>query len=185
VEGLTRGEFDETGAPDVATHPNDAGDAQTDAALDQGDTGDATTMETAFTGAGAYATNQPTTSAVSSHMTNNVMVTPGLGVDCLTCHTMGGTGAVFLFGGTVFQDTAGTMPAVDEEIRVLDSNNVGYSAHSDADGNFWYKATTTIAFPALSGVRNATQTVLMTTTLSAANCNGCHNKTTTDPLHIP
>ncbi len=98
---------------------------------------------------------------------------------------VGGAGAVFLFGGTVFQDTAGTMPAVDEEIRVLDSNSVGYSAHSDADGNFSYKGTATIAFPALSGVRDATQTVLMVSNLSASNCNGCHNKTTTAPLHIP
>lgn len=191
MEGLTRGEFDEAAAPpNDASQPTDAsGDVRPiDASSPEAgnDAGDATVTETAFTDAGAYAPDQPTTTAVSEHMTNNVGVTPGLGVDCLTCHKMGGTGVVFLFGGTVFQDVAGTMPAVDEEVRVLDSNNMGYSAHSDANGNFWFKmGATAIAFPAMSGVRNATQTVLMTNTLTASNCNGCHDKTTTDPLHIP
>jgi hypothetical protein len=191
VEGLTRGEFDkDSAAPIDASQTVDSSTSETavqDSAEDQESASDSSgTTTTAFTGAGAYATDQPTTTAVSEHMTNNVGVTPGLGVDCLTCHKMGGPGAVFLFGGTVFQDMAGTMPAVDQEVRVLDSNSVGYSAHSDADGNFWYKmVATSIAFPAMSGVRNATQTVLMTNTLTASNCNGCHDKNTTDPLHIP
>ncbi len=87
---------------------------------------------------------------------NNVGVTPGLGQDCLTCHKYGGSGTEFHFGGTVCQDKAGTMPAVDEEIRVLGSDNVGYSAHSDANGNYWFKkGATGIAFPAMSGVRDA------------------------------
>jgi len=120
------------------------------------------------------------------HTNNNISVTPGLGVDCLTCHKSGGPGAEFLFGGTVFQDKAGTMPAVDKEVRVLGSDSVGYTANSDADGNYWFKkVATAIAFPAMSGVRDATQTVLMVGNITVSNCNGCHNKTTTDPLHIP
>lgn len=190
VEGLTRGEFDKDAASPVdATQTGDAPQdvaSMTDSAMGSDAADSGMSMTNVFTGAGAFAADQPTTTAVMEHTMNNVGVTPGLGVDCLTCHKMGGPGAVFLFGGTVFQDVGGTMPAVDQEVRVVDNGNVGYSAHSDADGNFWYKmAATSIAFPAMSGVRNATQTALMTNSLTAANCNGCHDKNTTDPLHIP
>ena len=78
------------------------------------------------------------------------------------------------------------MPATDKEVRVLGSDNVGYITNSDADGNYWFKkGATGIAFPAMSGVRDAAQTVLMSGNITVSNCNGCHDKNTTDPLHIP
>ncbi len=191
VEGLTRGEYSIDGGSTLdGSHASDSGNqdsATTDSAMQQDsgtDTG--TTTTTAFTGAGAYASNKPATSAVMMHMNKGVGITPGLGVDCLSCHKNGGSGAEFLFGGTVFQDKAGTMPAVDTEVRVLGSDNVGYTANSDDDGNYWFKKVATgIAFPAMSGARDATQTVLMSGNITVSNCNGCHNKSTTDPLHIP
>ena len=92
----------------------------------------------------------------------------------------------FLFGGTVFQDKAGTMPAADVQVGVYDSANNSFVANSDTDGNFWFKkAATAIAFPALSGVRNSTTETDMSGNITASNCNGCHDKNTTDPLHVP
>lgn len=189
VEGLTRGQFSDSGSNGDGSL-GDGGKKPDGAVGDSGnplDSGsDSTAAATAFTGAGAFVSNQPPTTAVQFHMNNNVGVTPGLGQDCLSCHKNGGSGTEFLFGGTVFQDKAGTMAAADKEIRVLGSDNVGYSAHSDADGNYWFKkGATGIAFPAMSGVRDAAQTALMSGNITVSNCNGCHDKNTTDPLHIP
>ena len=188
VEGLTRGEFAVDAAPDVY-HPTGDSGTKPDASKEGGatdagaDTGGTTT---AFTGDGAFSSNKPATSAVTYHNNNNVGLTPGLGVDCLSCHKNGGAGVEFLFGGTVFQDKAGTMPAADVEVRVLGSDNIGYSAHSDNDGNYWFKkGATGIAFPAMSGARTSTQIVLMSGNITVSNCNGCHDTNTTDPLHVP
>ena len=189
VEGLTRGQFAVDASPEVGptgdsgSKPDSGGNKDsgpTDAGIDTGG------PTTAFSGAGAYASNKPATSAVTYHNNNGVGVTPGLGVDCLSCHKNGGPGVEFLFGGTAFQDKAGTMPLADVEVRVLGSDNVGYSAHSDNDGNYWFKkGATGIAFPAMSGARTSTQTVLMSGNITVSNCNGCHDTNTTDALHVP
>ena len=189
VEGLTRGEFLESGTPPQQQGGSDSRPVSDGAASDSSSTDaglDVGAQASVFGGDGTYASNLPGTTAATFHMNNAVGVTPGLGVDCLTCHKNGGSGKEFLFGGTVFQDMAGTMPAADTEVRVLGSDNVGYSAHSDTDGNVWFvKGATGIAFPAQSGVRDGTNTVLMVNSLSAANCNGCHDNTTQAALHIP
>lgn len=189
VEGLTRGQFKDAGSDgsilglDGGSNKDSGGGGDSGTTADSGpDTGTAATV---FTGAGNYTSNKPATTAVQYHMNNNVGVTPGLGVDCLSCHKNGGSGTQFMFGGTVFQDKAGTMPAADVEVRLLDNNNVGYSAHSDDDGNFWFKSTTTPAYPATTGARTSTQTALMNGNITVSNCNGCHDKNTTDPLHVP
>jgi hypothetical protein len=189
VEGLTRGEFAVDASPDVYVPTGDSG-PKTDAGPKDSSAADAPVdtggTTTAFTGAGAYASNKPATSAVTYHTNNNVGVTPGLGVDCLSCHKNGGAGVEFLFGGTVFQDKAGTMPLADVEVRVLGSDNNGYTAHSDNDGNYWFKkGATGIAFPAMSGARTSAQTVLMSGNITVSNCNGCHDTNTTDALHVP
>jgi len=192
VEGLTRGEFSEGGlSGDGSTPAGDASDATvgTDATnTDSG--GDATASENAFTGdTSAYAANPPATSAATFHQQNNVGVTPGKNQDCLSCHKMGGAGPQFLFAGTIFQDMQGNTPAADIEVRVTGSDNKGYSAYSDTDGNFWYmpQANQAIAYPAYDGARNANTTVLMTQTATASSCNasGCHDGTTQAYLHIP
>jgi len=186
VEGLTRGEFKDGGVipVDSGLPP---GDAAVDAPSDGGsDTGGTTT---AFSGDGTYTSTQPTTSAVTYHNNDNVGVTPGKDQDCLSCHKMGGAGPVFLFAGTVFSDTNGTTPAVAKEIRVRGTDGKAFSAHSDADGNFWYEPGTneSLAFPAQSGVRDGTNTALMVGAISAASCNtsGCHDGNTQAYLHLP
>ena len=190
VEGLTRGEFSEGGAGfDSGPAGDGGGDSATDAP--PGDTGtDGTTSTTAFTGAAAYdATKQPPTSAVTNHNNDNVGITPGKNQDCLSCHKMGGAGPVFLFAGTVFQDMNGATPAVAKQICVLGNDAKSHCAYSDTDGNFWYEPGTneTLVFPAQSGIRDGTNTELMTNSLSASSCNatGCHDGTTQAYLHLP
>ncbi len=190
MEGLTRGQFKDAGSDSSILGPDSGSNKDWGTGNDSGTTQDAgsdtgTTTTTAFTGAGAYASNKPATTAVQYHMNNGVGVTPGLGVDCLSCHKMGGSGTQFMFAGTVFQDKAGTMPAADVEVRLLDNNNVGYSTHSDDDGNFWLKSTTTPAYPAMTGARTSTQTALMNGNITLSSCNSCHDKNTTDPVHVP
>ena len=194
VEGLTRGEFSDSGPLGDGTTSGDGG-GNTDGSP-TGDSGnpqdsasDSTTGTTAFTGASAYASNKPATSAVTYHNNNNVGVTPGKGQDCLSCHKMGGSGPQFLFAGTLFQDMNGTTPAVDKEVRVRGNDGKAYSAHSDDNGNFWYLPGMgeALAFPAMAGARDATNTSLMNGALAAASCNasGCHDGTTQAYLHIP
>lgn len=187
VEGLTRGEFTDGGSHPDAGKPGDAG--QTDGSSQGDAAGDGSTAANAFTGATAYAATQPPTRAVQYHQNGNVGVTPGKNQDCLSCHKMGGPGPVFLFAGTVFQDQNGTTPAAAKEIRVRGSDGKAFSTHSDSDGNFWYEPAVgeAIAFPMQAGVRDATNTALMTTTQTASSCNasGCHDGTTQAYLHLP
>lgn len=189
VEGLIRGEFKDGGSAFEGGPLGDAsGDAKADGAPTEGGT-DSGTTTTAFTGAGTYTATQPTTTAATYHNNNNVGVTPGKNQDCLGCHKMGGPGTTFLFAGTVFQDQNGTTPAVSKEIRMRGTDGKAFSAHSDTDGNFWYVPGTgeALAFPAQSGVRDGTNTALMTGDLTVTSCNasGCHDGTTQAYLHLP
>ena len=185
VEGLTRGEFNQEGG----LPSSDAGGA--DAAPKEGgaDASDGSTVATAFTGAPTFTSTTPPTSAVMQHNNNNIGVTPGKGVDCLSCHKQGGAGTPFLFAGTVFQDQNGNTPASGKEIRVRGTDGKGYIANSDSDGNFWYKPGTgeTVAYPAQSGARDATQTALMVATITAGSCNAnqCHDGNTQLYIHLP
>jgi hypothetical protein len=141
----------------------------------------------AFTGAPAYMSGQPATSARQQHMNNMVGVTPSKNTACLTCHTNGGAAVEFMFAGTVFLDQAGTMPAANHEIRLRGSDGVGYIGRSDADGNFWFnKGMANIAFPATTGGRNMNQTALMTGTITTGDCNdmGCHGGGQ-GAIHVP
>lgn len=190
VEGLTRGQFAQDASPEVGS-TGDSG-PKPDASKDGsgGDTGaDTGGTTTAFTGDTAFATNKPATSAVTYHNNNMVGVTPGPGQDCLGCHKMGGSGPVFLFGGTVCADMNCNARAVDKEIRVRGSDGKAFAAHSDDDGNFWYEPGTgeAIAFPAMSGARDGTNTALMTGTISMGSCNsgGCHDGSTQAYVHLP
>ncbi len=188
VEGLTRGEFKDGGSSlDGAKSDSGSKDGSADGSTTDG--GDGSASATAFTGAGAWATGKPATSAVTFHANNSVGVVPGKDQDCLSCHKMAGSGPQFLFAGTIFQDMNGTTPAVDKEVRVRGTDGKAYSTHSDADGNFWYLPAVgeSIAFPAQSGARDATNTSLMVAAITASSCNagGCHDGTTQKYLHLP
>jgi hypothetical protein len=193
VEGLQRAVWD--GGPLPATdggpRPDGGGGGDgggTDAAADSGpvDAG-----VNAFTGAPAYASNQPGTSAVQRHMNGGVGTTPGRAANCLNgsgCHGAGAGGREFLFGGTIFADVNGTMPAVNVEVRVRGSDGNGYIANSDANGNFWrLKGMDTVMYPALTGARNGmNQQSLMNGTIAngACNSNTCHGPGGT-VMHVP
>jgi hypothetical protein len=195
VEGLTRGEFSEAGTSgdDATVKPSDAGGDAVVLPNDSGATdapSDAIATQNAFSGDNnPYAANPPPTTAATFHTQNNVGITPGKNQDCLSCHKMGGTGPQFLFAGTIFKDMTGTTPAADIEVRVLGSDNKGFSAYSDTDGNFWYLPgqNDALAYPANHGARDTATTVLMSETATASSCNanGCHDGTTQAYLHIP
>ncbi len=196
VEGLTRGQFKSDAGFDGSVGSDSGGPKDGSSAGDSsssgGDSGSGTDSggtTTAFTGAGGFTSNKPATSAVMYHNNNGVGVTPGPGVDCLSCHKMGGAGTQFLFAGSICADNACNTPAVDKEVRVRGSDGKAFSAHSDDDGNFWYVPGTgeAIAFQAQVGARDGTNTSLMNGKLSASSCNtgGCHDGNGQAYVHLP
>jgi hypothetical protein len=182
VEGLTRqGQKYDGGSPNPVADsgvPVDSGGG--------GDAGvDAAPAQNAFTGAPAYVSQQPATSAKQEHTNNGVGVVPDKSQKCLDCHKQGGSGVAFLFGGTAYGDMNGGTPAANKEIRVrTKANGTGYIAHSDADGNFWFKAQVAGAYPAQTGIRDNAKQALMNGDISDGNCNGCHDGNGTKVVYL-
>jgi hypothetical protein len=184
VEGLQRATWDGGGTYSDGGGPKPDGGRTDGGGSDSGggmDSGPVDAGVNAFTGAGAYASNQPGTSAVTRHTNGGVGTTPGRAANCLNgmgCHGAGSGGREFLFGGTIFKDVAGTMPANNVEVRVRGSDGMGYLTNSDADGNFWrLKGADTVMYPALTGARNGmAQQSLMNGTIANGACNNntCH-----------
>jgi hypothetical protein len=131
----------------------------------------------AFSGEGAYVSNPPTIRANDQHA--GTIVT---GKDCLSCHN-GTTCMKFDFAGTVWMAPAYTTGAADVEVRIIDVNDLAYSVHSDVDGNFWHRADTDLAMPALSGVRTADWRQVGH--LNGPSCNSCHYAGNTSPNAPP
>ena len=120
----------------------------------------------AFSGDGPYASAPPTIRANDQH--GGTMVT---GKDCLSCHN-GTTCMKFDFAGTVWMAPDLTTGAPDVQVRIIDANDLAYSVHSDADGNFWHRADVDLVMPALSGVRTADWRTAGQ--LNGPSCNACH-----------
>jgi hypothetical protein len=107
----------------------------------------------------------------------------------LTCHGGQRIGTtVFLVGGTVWQDPAGTMPAPGVQVRVRQADGNALEAFSDDDGNFFVLRDTApthmLVAPAHPGVRNANGMALMTDVINDADCNSCHRAGGQAPLNI-
>lgn len=154
-----------------------AADAAKDGAVEGGtlDAGSDAGPTNAFTGAGAYTSKTGTSARKNAHnFAGNTPTTNPAKQACLGCHVAGGAAPAFSFGGTVFKDTAGTMPASNVEIRVRDLAGNAVSVYSDADGNFYYSGA--FGFPAHTGARDGTTTKLMSTLPGNGNCNSnvCH-----------
>lgn len=98
---------------------------------------------------------------------------------CLTCHSNGGGAPNFALGGTAYEDAAGTTPAVGAEIRMVDTNGMAFTTHTDARGNFYIKGGGTPTYPAHVGARNAAAARDMSATITNGDCNGCHDGKTT------
>lgn len=186
VDGLTRpgSKYDGGQSGDGTAPKPDGGAADSGNQPEAGS--DATAAATAFTGAGAYASQQPATSAAMTHSNKGVGVVPDKDAACLSCHKNGGSGTAFLFAGTAFLDKAGTMVAADHEIRVRSSaDGTAYIAHSDADGNFWFKLAIPANFyPASTGLRDSAKSSLMTGAINGGDCNSCHNGNGTDVVYL-
>jgi hypothetical protein len=133
--------------------------------------------QNAFTAAPAYQPSPPTIRANDQH--SGTVVT---GKPCLSCHN-GTTCTKFDFAGTVFQAPALTTGAADVEVRIIDANNYAHDVHSDVDGNFWHRADSDLALPALSGVR--TSSWKAEGSLNGVSCNTCHYAGNTDPNGPP
>lgn len=105
------------------------------------------------------------------------------------CHSAGGAAvtlsqtAAFSAAGTVYTDgTGATAVPAGVEVRIRNPDGKAVSAYTDDNGNFFIRQSDfTIQTGASAGVRNATQPMLMVSTLAAgaaggacANGNGCH-----------
>lgn len=105
------------------------------------------------------------------------------GTDCASCHKAGARASAFLFGGTVYKNSAGV---ANVQVGVSDGKQtiVVYSA---TNGNFWSSAAGTIDWNnAVIAIRNANGThVKPSTAARGASCgaSGCH--TTAKKLQAP
>jgi hypothetical protein len=155
-----------------------SGTSSTDAGTDSGDA--STNHEpNAFTGAAAFVAKLGGSTLKTAHPFTGRNPAKH---DCLdsNCHGPGGDGPTFVAGGSVFQDVAGTKPAAQIEVRLRDAAGKSVLTNTDANGNFYVRATTATAaglsFPVNAGARSATATQVMTDTIPAGNCNSsaCH-----------
>lgn len=137
----------------------------------------------AFSNAPAYA-SAPVTVSAAKLMTTGGNPTK---TQCLSCHTGDSKASKLLSGGTIFVDAAASTPAVDHEVRIVDTSNMqAYSAHTDENGNFWVDPGALAASgPFLIGVRNGTRLRVMPLVQRGLECNGsaCHGGKQ-GPVHL-
>jgi hypothetical protein len=165
---------DAGGAPPTTT--DDAGNTNP-GPVDAGAAADAATGPVnAFTNDGTYASAPNADKAALHHTVAVQGFTNPAGKDCMTCHGGAGPGVQFAFGGTVFTTAAGTTPAADVEVRVVDPKGAEQgSVHSDTDGNFWVVSNTKLPTGALAGARNGAKTQLMISNPSGGcSSTACH-----------
>lgn len=107
---------------------------------------------------------------------------------CLGCHDGKGNAPARLTGGTVFVDKAGTRPAADREVRIVDTATKRvFSTHTDADGNFWIDLPKEpVSGPFLIGVRDVDNQAVMPLLQRGLDCNAtaCHGGAQ-GPVHVP
>jgi hypothetical protein len=140
----------------------------------------------AFTGAPAYAATAGATTRIAAHnFAGATPTTNPAGRPCMQCHGAAGPAPRFLIAGTVFKDATGT-PAAQIEVRVVGADGVARTTFSNADGNFFFRASSgAVMFPAKIGARDANTTKLMTIDAANGNCNSCHRAAgTTSPLVV-
>jgi hypothetical protein len=167
----------------ASTFPDGGSDGASGASADGG-------SSDPFAGAVPYASQMGS----SSHNAGKACVAAG-------CHAPPGAGGAppFAIGGTVYSDYLGQTPAVGVEVRMVDATGQATSVYSGPEGNFYLVASSTssVAFPAVIGARNATATRLMVTPLASSfgSCgqSNCHipgggSLTGTGnyyPIHVP
>lgn len=168
-------------APTSTTLPSDPAPVADAAAADGGADSaapdaarDAARPKDAFEGAPTYVAKVgPGTRKGGHSFAKNTPVTNPAGKACLDCHGASGGAPTFAAAGTIYQ---GAAPASGVEVRAVGTDGAAYSAYTDADGNFFFRAAAApIAFGSLMGARSATTTKLMTSLAANGNCNACHS----------
>jgi len=89
------------------------------------------------------------------------------GQPCNSCHEHSNA-----FGGTIYKDMQGAIPAPGVEVRLRDGAGHTVSTHTDQDGNFLMGGGG-VTLPAYVGVRDATMTRPMATELTSAMTGSC------------
>jgi hypothetical protein len=139
-------------------------------------------MDGSGSGSAQMATCVNSTTPLNSHV-HTSPVSAGnptnSGLNCMGagCHTTGGTGPLFTFGGTLYTTSGGTTPAPGATVRVW-SGGQAVTAVTDDKGNFynegpaltWDTTTTTDASSCPSIMLMATKLTIA----SNGGCNGCH-----------
>ncbi|MBS2013428.1 MAG: hypothetical protein JST00_11100 [Deltaproteobacteria bacterium] len=163
-----------SGSSSGATSSSSSSSSGSSGTVDAGTDSGTPKAKNAFDGAPAYAAMVgPTTRKAGHNFANATPRTNPAGRACLNCHGDSGGAPTFSAAGTVY---AGTTPASSVEVRVLGNDGKAYSTYTDADGNFFFRASTQlIELPAMVGVRNASGARLMTTLVTSGNCNQCHS----------
>lgn len=96
------------------------------------------------------------------------------GLACLECHNGQEAGApVFTIGGTVFEDAAGTIPAVGATVIVIDGNGTVVKLPTQRNGNFYTSAQ--LVPPFVTAVSECPDTVPMLSNFVDGDCNSCHS----------
>lgn len=152
------------------------------------DDGGQTTIVDPFEGAPAFSGGSAAAASVVLKHQREVNIDP-TGQDCFgsNCHGHNFEAPSLLFGGTVYRDSDATGPAVGVEIRVLDATGTAHTTYSDSNGNFYVRATGSLALPAHAGARNATGALVMEGEVTDRSCNSasCHDGTATSRIYAP
>jgi hypothetical protein len=121
----------------------------------------------------AFSEAPPFSAALPERTANSHHPAPVTLKDCLSCHDGSGPAPLFDFAGTIWLGDDESKPAAGAEIRQIDANDIAYSTHADADGNFWHRAEHPLDLPSLSGVRDGNGPI--TGMLNGTSCNHCHD----------
>ena len=107
------------------------------------------------------------------------------GMACLECHNgqQQDLGAnIYTLGGTVFQDTAGTIPKVGATVIVIDGDGTVVKLPTQQNGNFYTSAALTPPYNTIVSQCGAEiENVPMIANFVDGDCNSCHSGPATAP----
>lgn len=144
---------------------------------DSGTAHDAGTVADAGGSTGVFAGTPPYVSKSGGNGHHNA------GRNCFQCH--GQNAVSFSIAGTIYN--ANGQPLSNVEVRVVDSTGAAYSVYSGTNGNF-YRQGNPLSVTSHVGIRNATATTEMVSSITSGACNSCHctgNGCASTPIHLP
>lgn len=172
----------------VETDSGSGGDDTGGGGDDAGAPEDASTADAVDVFAGAPAFTPVTPKAVGTLDLKHIFHTGKslTGSDCASsCHDGShGDAPALAFGGTVYYGPDAKTVAPGVEVRVRDKAGKDWVVYSDQGGNFWQLGdASAFGWPAHTGVRTATDAILMTGDFKIQGCNAadCHDGSTDYP----